>query len=70
MKAKAFVLLESMLGLIISIMAVEVISLCIFSGHKLVNDSSKRIDRLYAHHVMKKCHLHQIIVHGKEYDED
>lgn len=66
-KVRGFLLWESMIALLISVLGVSAFFLC-FSQNKLVErQMENRVDRELAYHIMRRNDLNKVVIHDHLY---
>lgn len=63
----AFLAVEAIVALAIICVAINTTAVCLNGSKTLVEKSSRRCDQALAYHVLKKCQVDRVKVHGHYY---
>lgn len=67
-KVKGFFIFESIVAIIISLVAVSCLYLTVAESRKNGREMELKTDRMYAYHVLKTNDLDQVVVHDHIYE--
>lgn len=68
-KMQGFLMVESMVAVIISVVAVSCLYLTVVQSQKNGRSLELKTDRAYAYHIFTSSHLRQIVVHDRIYEK-
>lgn len=68
-KMQGFLMVESMVAIIVSVVAVSCLYLTVAQSQKNGRSLELKTDRAYAYHILTSSHLRQIVVHDRIYEK-
>lgn len=69
MRVKGFLMIESLMALIITTIAVNCLYFTVAENQKNGREIELKADRAYAYHVLVKSKLDQVVVHDRIYEK-